>query len=103
MSARVCSEAGCGRLVEKQGPCPEHAREREQARGTRQERGYGAAHDALRRRWAPKVALGRVDCSRCGERIRPGEPWHLDHDSTDRSRYLGPSHESCNAREPRTR
>jgi hypothetical protein len=29
-------------------------------------------------------------CVRCGLPIKPGEPWHLDHDDIDRTRYFGP-------------
>jgi len=42
-----CSVPGCSALVER-GPCPEHRRQRERARGTPAERGYGGA-------W-PKIA-----------------------------------------------
>ena len=58
-------------------------------------RGYGAGHQALRKCLEPEVAAGTVRCARCGELIRSGEPWHLDH-SDDRRGYLGPSHASCN-------
>jgi len=59
-------------------------------------RGYGAGHQALRRAWAPIVATGRVDCWRCGLRIRPGKPWDLGHDDRDRNVYRGPEHRECN-------
>src|SRR6202451_4156572 len=59
-------------------------------------RGYGAAHQRLRRQWAWRVAAGGVCCARCGELIWPGEPWHLGHVDGDRSRYQGPEHERCN-------
>ena len=42
------------------------------------------------------VLAGRVQCARCGELIRPGEPWDLGHVDGDRSRYAGPEHERCN-------
>lgn len=64
--------------------------------GSPRERGYGAEHRALRRRWAPKVAAGVVCCARCGDPIVPGEPWDLGHDDHDRSRYNGPEHAACN-------
>lgn len=57
---------------------------------------YGSAHDKARRSWEPKVARGDIACARCGNLIEPGEPWDLDHDDSDRTRYLGPSHASCN-------
>jgi len=94
MAMRVCAEAGCPELT-KGTRCPTHTRTRDKARGTRQERGYDAAHVRLRASWARKVATGQVDCARCHKRISPLEPWHLDH-TDDRSGYLGPSHEACN-------
>jgi hypothetical protein len=59
-------------------------------------RGYGHPHQALRQRWAPLVAAGGVRCARCGELIGPREPWDLGHVDSDRSRYAGPEHSSCN-------
>jgi hypothetical protein len=59
-------------------------------------RGYGRHHQVLRAQVAPAVAAGTVKCARCGKPIRPGEPWDLDHDDTNRKRYLGPSHRKCN-------
>jgi hypothetical protein len=63
--------------------------------GTTAARGYGAAHQALRRTLAPYVAAGLCSCSRCGQLIRPDEQWDLDH-TQDRRGYLGASHASCN-------
>jgi hypothetical protein len=60
------------------------------------ERGYGGAHQELRRRWAAAVAAGIVDCARCGEKIFPGAKWDLGHVDGDRSRYSGPEHARCN-------
>jgi hypothetical protein len=59
---------------------------------------YGKMPRKVRKRWAPKVRAGIVDCARCGKPILPGEKWDLDHDDDDpsRRRYLGPSHRSCN-------
>jgi hypothetical protein len=65
------------------------------AQGTTKQRGYGAKHKALRRRWAAQVAEGEVCCARCGGVIWRDEPWDLDH-TPDRSGYLGPSHRRCN-------
>lgn len=64
--------------------------------GSTAERGYGAGHQALRRRWAPEVATGEVTCARCGRLIDPDEPWDLGHDDEDRSIYTGPEHRPCN-------
>src|SRR4051812_33258669 len=59
-------------------------------------RGYGGPHQAIRAQLAPGVAAGRARCARCGEMIRPGEPWDLGHVDGDKSRYQGPEHVSCN-------
>jgi hypothetical protein len=58
-------------------------------------RRYGYDHRSLRRRLAPAVAAGVVECARCGELIEPGEPWDLDH-SDDGRNYRGPAHRECN-------
>lgn len=93
---KVCATPGCPALVPAgTSRCPQHARETDAARGRRQARGYGADHDQLRKQWAPVVAAGLVDCSRCGKRILPGQAWHLDH-TDDRQGYRGPSHADCN-------
>jgi hypothetical protein len=58
---------------------------------------YGVAHKTMRKRLAPVVARGTVECVRCGELIEPGSKWELDH-RDDGHGWLGPSHQSCNAR-----
>lgn len=48
-SARPCGKPGCSRLARGAGSrCADHAREREQARGTAKVRGYGADWRTLR-------------------------------------------------------
>jgi hypothetical protein len=64
---------------------------------SRHARGYTNAHVARRRQLEPLVATGQVPCSRCGQPIQPGQPWHLDH-RDDRNGYLGPLHATCNLR-----
>ncbi|TBL44256.1 hypothetical protein EYA84_02100 [Verrucosispora sp. SN26_14.1] len=96
---KVCAAPGCPTLVAK-GRCGTHARQTDQARGTRQQRGYGPEHEAERRRWQPDVEAGRVDChaTTCvmpSRRIQPGQDWDLDH-TDDRRGYRGPSHAPCN-------
>jgi hypothetical protein len=91
---RVCPTAGCPELVSS-GYCDTCQPARERARGTRQQRGYDARHDRLRRQWAPKVEAGLTRCSRCALPILPGAEWALDH-TDDRAGYLGPSHRRCN-------
>lgn len=92
---KVCSIPGCPNL-QAESKCAEHRREAEQARGSRQQRGYGAEHEAERKRWAPLVATGNVKCWRCGEFIPPGAAWDLGHHDTDRTKYRGPECVGCN-------
>lgn len=92
---KVCSEAGCPEL-QPESRCLAHRREREQARGTRQQRGYGADHTARRAALAPLVATGNVKCWRCGEYIASDQPFDLGHDDQDRAEYRGPEHVACN-------
>jgi len=93
---RVCSQPGCPKLVPQTGRCTEHAREALARRGNTTARGYGAKHQALRSSLKADVESGRVVCARCHWPILIGEPWHLDHDDDDRSKYIGPSHVACN-------
>jgi hypothetical protein len=63
---------------------------------SRDARGYGAAHKALRLRYLRAIESGQVVlCARCSRRILPGAPFDLDH-TPDRSSHLGPSHRRCN-------
>lgn len=91
---KVCSQPGCPVLTTATR-CPTHTREKDRARGSRHERGYDAAHDALRAEWAPIVAMGNTKCARCKQIITIYDAWELDH-TDDRTAYLGPSHEACN-------
>lgn len=63
---------------------------------TTTQQGYGQQHQLRRQMLAPMVLAGGVQCARCGEAIRPGEPWDLGHVDGDRSRYAGPEHARCN-------
>lgn len=70
-------------------------------------KGYGSPHQQQRRAWAPLVAQGVTRCAICGERIRPGQRWHLAHADDPagsppgtahaRGLYLGPAHSGCNS------
>lgn len=68
-------------------------------------RGYGKAHMDMRKYWLPYVRAGVVDCKAplCtvetvtgSRRIARDAKWDLGHDETDRRKYLGPMHETCN-------
>lgn len=96
---KVCAEPGCPTPTTS-SRCPEHARKREHARGSRQARGYDSEHDRMRALWAPRVATGSVQCHAtvCLEpsrRIIPGTPWDLGH-TPDRRSWTGPEHARCN-------
>lgn len=67
------------------------------SKGSTNARGYGKAHRDIRERtWARRVQTGTTRCCLCGELIRPGAPWHLDH-TPDRQGYRGAAHASCNS------
>ncbi|MFC5676057.1 hypothetical protein [Aeromicrobium endophyticum] len=99
MAKRVCIQSGCGKLIDAgRSRCPDHERQRDKARGTRQARGYGAAHDQLRAAWQTKIDHGdRVVCWRpdC-DTVLVGRNWHLGHDDHDRTKYRGPECVPCN-------
>jgi hypothetical protein len=98
MAMRVCSEPGCPTLipaVTRGGRCPSCERTHDKARGTRQERGYDAAYDRLRRNYQIRMEAGEVfTCWRCEELAQPHlidpDNWHLGHDNGDRSVIRGP-------------
>lgn len=107
MSLRVCAEPRCPTLVERgarDGRCDEHRRAKDRARGTRQERGYDAAHVAEREHWAPIVATGTVTCRRApfglcladNPTIAPDEPWDLGHPDAECPAAKAPEHRGCN-------
>lgn len=94
----VCTEHGCPEIIPASGYCPTHKRQRNKARGSRQQRGYDTDHDRLRRTWLPRVATGKVACPKCGETIQRGEPWDLGHTDA-RTEWTGPEHVTCNRSE----
>ena len=64
------------------------------------ERGYGATHQAERKRWTPVVRAGGVMCARqgptcTGQPIDPDQAWDLGHND-DRTAYTGPECIPCN-------
>lgn len=94
---KVCAEPGCPNL-QAESRCLTHRRDREQARGTRAQRGYGPAHRRLRAKYQRRMDAGeRFTCWRpgCGKPIDP-KAWHLGHDDEDRKTYRGPECVPCN-------
>lgn len=73
-------------------------------RPTSTQRGYGHAHQQLRKKVAREVIAGTAYCWRCLSEgktkeeawIAPDGEWDLGHDDDDRSRYRGAEHRSCN-------
>ncbi|GAB2970216.1 hypothetical protein GCM10027076_03620 [Nocardioides montaniterrae] len=91
---KVCAEPGCPAL-QAEPRCLEHRRQRERARGTRQQRGYDAAHDQLRADWQRRLNTGeRATCWRCGNDLDP-KAWTLGHCDDDRTIYHGPECPAC--------
>lgn len=91
---RVCSEPGCPAL-QREARCLDHRRVRERKRGTRQERGYDAAHDAERAEYEQCMAKGEwFMCWRCDAPIDPSN-WTLGHCDIDRTIYHGPECPPC--------
>jgi hypothetical protein len=97
VTRKVCAEPGCPAITDTTR-CTEHTRQRDRARGTRQQRGYGADHDRLRAAWQRELDNGAIIyCWRpdCDRRIDP-TAWHLGHDDHDRTIYRGPECVPCN-------
>lgn len=96
MAGRRCPATGCPRILTNgERYCTQHARDYETKRGTRQARGYDAAHDQLRAQWQDAINSERiVCCCTCGARLH-GRAWDLGH-SEDRRSYLGPQCLACN-------
>lgn len=102
MARRICPCTGCPAhsgscpSIVTAGRCPACRTTADTARGTRQQRGYDANHDAERRRWSRLIRRQPQPCARgCGRLIHDGDTWDLDH-ADDRQSYLGPSCPACN-------
>ena len=79
MTALICLEPGCGKVVTSGSRCPVHQHELEmrmdRARGTRSERGY----DSRWRRLAKEAIAAHPWCSRCGMQGSASNPLTGDH------------------------
>lgn len=97
MPKRRCAGTSCPVLVsEGTRFCPAHARQHEQARGTRQARGYGRDHDRLRSIWRSRLERGDTPlCPKCGQPVTAAQRWDLGH-TRDRRAWTGPEHARCN-------
>jgi hypothetical protein len=91
---KPCLERGCPRPTSRTR-CPTHERQHDRARGTRQQRGYDAAHDQLRGLLVATYDPAEA-CSRC---LRPLGPvaalLDLGH-TDDRAGWQGLQHQACN-------
>jgi DNA-directed RNA polymerase subunit RPC12/RpoP len=100
MPKRFCLD--CGRLFDRDATgtqrCPQcqpAATARRQARGSTAARGYGAAHQRLRRQLLGAFEPGQP-CARCGKPIASADDAQLGHLDGDRGRYRGLEHVRCN-------
>lgn len=95
---RTCPVPGCPALTTG-GRCPTHRRQTEQARGTRQQRGYDTTHQQLRASWQQRLDHGEhITCTSptCLTPSLPIDPheWDLGHD--EHRQHRGPEHARCN-------
>ena len=101
MAKRVCTR--CKAIYDprttgaRAGRCPTCSRIHDRERGSREERGYGAAHRHARAAYQARMDAGEaIRCWRCAKPIANGEPWDLGHDDHDRNITRGPEHATCN-------
>jgi len=96
MSLRVCAEPGCPALGQTTR-CPDHTRQRDKARGTKQQRGYDAEYDARRKADVHAMQTGAVlTCWRCNTVVLPHD-YSLGHCDDERTVIHGPEHlRRCN-------
>jgi hypothetical protein len=96
---RVCKRCGAPTWSPKSPYCLTHRPSLELrvrwAAKRRDNRDYGANHQAVRERCKELVASGLDICARCGQPIAKGAQFDLDH-ADDRAGYLGVSHSRCN-------
>ena len=74
---RVCSVPGCPVLTNS-GRCDQHRREADQARGSRQQRGYDRDHER-RRQGLLKAWVPGSPCPVCKQPMLPGQQLDAGH------------------------
>lgn len=96
-AGRRCPAPGCPTILTGgERRCAKHAREYEQQRGTRQQRGYDTNHDRLRAHHQARIDRGEdVRCVTCDVRLT-GRAWQLGHDHERGFGYIGPQCVPCN-------
>jgi hypothetical protein len=95
MPRRECLD--CRRLTSNGARCTRCTRNRDAARGTTTQRGYGHAdHQVWKEAWRPHVEAGGILCWRCDEVLNPADPWDLGHNEQHPSRPALPEHILCN-------
>jgi 5-methylcytosine-specific restriction enzyme A len=79
VTALICLEPGCGKVVSTGSRCPTHQHEldvrRDRSRGTRSERGY----DSRWARMAKEAIAEHPWCARCGTQGNATNPLTADH------------------------
>lgn len=94
MGKRVCAEPGCPEVIDTPR-CADHTRAKDKARGSRQQRGYDAAHDRERAAIQSRIDKGAaIHCVTC-DAVLIGRKWDLGHNAT-RTGWIGPQCEPCN-------
>lgn len=105
-AGKTCATPGCGKIRAAQGSwCTTCVAAYEQARGSRQQRGYGREHEVRRRQLLDALrvrqARGLVTlCPRCGLPMTTSQALHAGHsvsllaDPTAKADQL--EHASCN-------
>lgn len=81
--ASICRQPGCGTTIARPGYCAAHAKPRggwksDAERGTRQQRGYGAEWEQIRKRILAR-AKGLCECAECKELGRVRVAREVDH------------------------
>ena len=93
VSNRICAKPGCPEPTNAKH-CEQHAREADKARGSREQRGYGTAHQRERAAAIRALSQGPLTCWRCGQPIYRASDLHIGHDGNRRT--MGPEHAACN-------